>query len=101
MLVDSSAVKAKANIIEGDALALAEGVHQFRQGCGELHLDKDLVAILCDHAETDVCVAVRAWIASSAPMRRDQRARINGRPLGTWTRRGSAWVLKKRDTRLF
>ena len=57
-LVDAVAVKQEADRVGGDALPIAEGVHELLERSGLFALEVDLVAVLRDHLEVDVLASL-------------------------------------------
>jgi hypothetical protein len=57
-LVDAVAVKEEADRVGGDALPVAEGVHELLQRGGLFALEVDLVAVLRDHLQVDVLASL-------------------------------------------
>eukprot|EP00964_Phaeocystis_antarctica_P082751 scaffold51969_cov61-Phaeocystis_antarctica.AAC.1 len=53
-LVDAVTVEQEADLVWGDALPVAVGVHELQQRRGLFDLEVDLVAVLADHRELDL-----------------------------------------------
>eukprot|EP00964_Phaeocystis_antarctica_P066803 scaffold40430_cov65-Phaeocystis_antarctica.AAC.6 len=63
-LVDAVTVKQEADRVGGDALPVAESVHELLQRSGLFALEVDLVAVLRDHLQVDVLASLLLLLVS-------------------------------------